>query len=493
MSQSFSLRIIRNFGFLTSGRVLGDLFTFVLFVALSRRFGAEGIGTYSFAMTLTGTVGIVAEFGLSALCIKEVSRLSGSLSDEIGRYLSVRLLLSCVLFAVFFAVLPFTPWSYETKLIIALLGVYTVAKVLGAGIHVVFLAREKTHAVAGLEILLKAGAAIAGISVIVAGGDLALAVAALAVAALLNLFVSGGVLIRSYGVPPLLLPWRRVKATIRDAVPHALSAIIFQINPGIVILSLGFVLGEIAVGVYSVSYKVVFVAATIPHFIALSLFPTASSLFATSKAKFRSLFNHSASVAVLLGVPAAAGLWLIAPQLIVLLYGESFLESAPILRLLSFVLLVAFLSRIMGVFLIAGERQVEKTRAEGIGVGVTCVLLLILIPSFGVAGAAAAIVISETAVVVLYLFRLNQLVGWPNLRGRVAISCIGVAAFFIPLTLVNPIPVGVVIPVAIIVYGLILMVFRETREHELRMVVTMLRSVRQRSTPPGADVSPNGR
>ena len=47
-------KIFKNFSFLTIGKVSGDFFTFILFIVLSRKFGQEGIGQYSFAVGLGG-------------------------------------------------------------------------------------------------------------------------------------------------------------------------------------------------------------------------------------------------------------------------------------------------------------------------------------------------------------------------------------------------------------------------------------------------------
>ena len=51
-----SRKIIGNFFFLVTGKLIGDFFTFILFVAISRLFGQEGTGQYSFA---TGVYGLL--------------------------------------------------------------------------------------------------------------------------------------------------------------------------------------------------------------------------------------------------------------------------------------------------------------------------------------------------------------------------------------------------------------------------------------------------
>lgn len=77
-------RVLRNFSFLALGKVLGDFFTFILFVVLSRYYGQEGMGQYSFAVALTGLFMVAAEFGLLELSVKEMSRIPDSMMDYFG-------------------------------------------------------------------------------------------------------------------------------------------------------------------------------------------------------------------------------------------------------------------------------------------------------------------------------------------------------------------------------------------------------------------------
>lgn len=95
VQQKLSARLIfRNFSFLIVGKTLGDVFTFIFFVLLSRAFGQEGIGQYSFAMALAGFFWVFAEFGLYNLSIKEMSRHTGDLGEYYGGIFSLRLILS---------------------------------------------------------------------------------------------------------------------------------------------------------------------------------------------------------------------------------------------------------------------------------------------------------------------------------------------------------------------------------------------------------------
>ncbi len=183
-------KIFLNFSFLTIGKILGDLFTFLFFVVLSKTFGEEGIGQYSFAMALTGFFAVFSDFGLYPFTIKEISRRTSLFEDYYGRIFSLRLILSAATFGVLLLVLPFLPFPYETKLIIAVIGAYQVIAKLVEGIEATFVAREDTHLAGLIEASFKATAALAGIAVVMAGGSLAIALATLPAVAFGLVFVA---------------------------------------------------------------------------------------------------------------------------------------------------------------------------------------------------------------------------------------------------------------------------------------------------------------
>lgn len=94
------LRIFRNFGYLTIGKLFADGTTFLFFLVLARTYGQEGIGQYSFAMALTGVLSVFADFGIQTLSIKNLSRYRDQVTTYYGRLLAVRLLLSAMVISV---------------------------------------------------------------------------------------------------------------------------------------------------------------------------------------------------------------------------------------------------------------------------------------------------------------------------------------------------------------------------------------------------------
>jgi O-antigen/teichoic acid export membrane protein len=124
----------------------------------------------------------------------------------------------------------------------------------------------------------------------------------------------------------------------------------------------------------------------------------------------------------------------------------------------------------MGVFLMSSDRQAERNTCYWIVAVLNFIGNLALIPTLGVSGAAVVALASEAALATLFMIYLRPVVGWLKFNSRVAISIIGVAVFSLPFTLLSRLPVFVVIPASTLLYAVTLVVFKETRTTEVRII-----------------------
>jgi O-antigen/teichoic acid export membrane protein len=258
-------------------------------------------------------------------------------------------------------------------------------------------------------------------------------------------------------------------------MPYTLSLFLFQFYSRIDVVLLGFLLDTAAVGVYNVAYRVVFLLMFIPHFASVAVLPLASSLFLDSREEFRILYRKVLNAVILVGLPIAAGLWLTAPDLVGLFFGDAFEESASVLRLLSVLLFLTCLDRIMGTFLVACDRQVDRTKSQSVVACVSLVLNLLLIPILGVRGAAIAILVSETVLVILYSVRLKPVLGWPQVGSRLIIGSVAVSSFILPFVITYRPSLFITIPVSVILYAGTLVLFKQTRRNEVRMFISLIK------------------
>ena len=121
-----------------------------------------------------------------------------------------------------------------------------------------------------------------------------------------------------------------------------------------------------------------------------------------------------------------------------------------------------------GVFLMSCDRQVARTQTLGLVACANLVGNLALIPALGIKGAAIAALISEALMVILFAARLRDVVGWPKVSSRLAISIAGIASFYLPSTLMPSLSLGVVVPTSVFLYLATLLALKNICDHSKR-------------------------
>jgi len=476
-------KILKNFSTMTGVKVASDVFTFAFFVVLSRTFGQDGIGQYSFGMAVTGFFAVFADFGLYNLNIKEASRKDGSLRDDFGAALILRVGYTLLGLAGLVIVVQFLPLSEQGRTIVLLLGVYQFAYRLTYGFSSLFVAKERMGVVAGLEFVLRVVTSIAGVCIALWGGSLVLAVGVLPAVAVIEVFVAFALAVRHFGAPNLRVGWRFTLDTAKRAAPYGLSGILFQLQSRVDVFLIGILLSEAAVGVYNAAYRVVFMLSFLTYYAGVAIFPAASRLYAESREQLGQLYATSLRIFVLLGVPAAVGIALVASELVPLIFGEGFEETVVVLRLLALLVLLSGLKNLLSFFLMACDGQAKRVKNQWIAAVTNIALNLVLIPIWGVVGAALSVIFAEALLATLLMLEISRRIGWPAIQSRVWISALASACFALPVLWIGSVPMLVIIPCALPIYCAALFAFKEIRRSEIQLALAWLR---QRAPGAGA-------
>jgi O-antigen/teichoic acid export membrane protein len=475
LNQPKPQRIFRNFSSLTASRVAGDVFTFLFFVVLSRTFGQEGVGHYSFAIALTGFLVVFADFGLYDYSILKINRQTDPAKEYYGKIFVVRFFLSVIVILFMLVLLPFLPFSIEAKFIIFLIGLHQTIYTLISILTAVFVAHEDMHLAGILEFSCKMVTATAAIGIALTGGSLILTLAVFPIVTTAYVIITYFAVAKKYGTPQLNITRSFFIQTLRQARPFAVFLGLEQLSSRIDIVFLGILLSTAAVGIYNAAYRIIFFFLILAYFAGLVLFPLASRLYLVSQAELVTLFHRSLNFAVLIAVPIVGGIWLIAPEVIELVYGEGFTESILILRYLACLIFIAFLKSIMGAFLTACDRQADRTRGQWVAAWANVLGNLLLILVLGIKGAVFALLISESLLLIYYSLRLRDLFGFPRIGLRMGISVLATVTFIITITLFETLPLGLEVFISIALYFSLLLLFKEIRQHELHYLVGVIR------------------
>jgi O-antigen/teichoic acid export membrane protein len=474
---STARNLLRNFSALTLGKAVGDVCTFVLFVVLSRSFGAEGIGQYSFAMAFTGFFVVVAEFGLYSFTIKELGRHGERLGPRYGPIHSLRLVLSALVGAALVGAAALVPVSDGARGAILLLGAYNLLYAIFGGLTAVFIAAGDSRVAGVLELSLRIVIATSGIIAVTMGAGLHRAIAAFPIATALHVGIAYVLVWKVHGRPSVRISWADAKDTLRAASAYAGASALRQMSTRVDVLVLGFMLGEVATGIYNAAYRILVPLLFAPHFLALVMLPVASRLFVESREELTALFHTAVRAIVLVGVPVGAGLWLVRGDLILLIFGEAFIASGPLLGILAWLLTLGFLKSLLGVFLMAVDRTRDWTASLGLAAVLNLVGNVMLIHWVGVAGAALATLLSEVAMTVFAAHRLARVIGRPPLGEPLLMSLAGTIAFVVPCVLLG-LPLVASVIVGIVVYPAALLLFPRFRTSELPLLRELIATYR---------------
>ncbi len=473
-SLNFS-RILKNFGFLTVGKLSGDIFTFMLFVLISRKFGQDGIGQYSFAMAFTGFFMVVSDFGLFKLSIKKMSRGNLSVKKYFGKIYTLRLMLCVFSLTLLYAVSQFLPQSDNSILIIYMLGIYHVFYTLMDGVSAVFIAHEDMGFAGLMEFLSKAIISSSAMAVMHYTENLIYTLTVFPLVTIVFALIAYITISCKYGRPRIGISFKQFARTLHEALPYSISMILRQIGTRVDVIFLGFIVSEAAAGIYNVAYRFLFLLFMIPNYAAHAIFPLASNLYIHSRKDLLKLYQQTLNIAILIGIPVSSGLWLIAPDIIILIFGSDFQNSIPLLRYLAGLFFLSGFNILMGIFLTACDQQARRTKAESIIIIINITGNAILIPLLGIKGAAIATLASE-ALLSLYIFiMLRTHIGPTKIGFRIITATIGTLFFCLPFELYLHYPIYFTIPASALIYIIILTISSEIRNNELQTLIGLTR------------------
>ncbi len=168
--------------------------------------------------------------------------------------------------------------------------------------------------------------------------------------------------------------------------------------------------GPAALGIYNISYEVanmptVELSASINR----ALLPSFAKI--DDKQELRSTYQNTMSVLALVALPAAAGIFAVAPFLVPVVLGPKWLDSTALIEILAFNgALLLFQSSICSVVTSRGFPQ-QVAKANGLYVIVLIGLLGLMASRWGVIGAAWAVLMTAILMTPAYLYLMNRQLG----------------------------------------------------------------------------------
>jgi O-antigen/teichoic acid export membrane protein len=340
------------------------------------------------------------------------------------------------------------------------------------GISAVFVAHEEMGFAGLMEFSSKAITSLSAIAVMYYTKNLIYTLAVFPVVAIVFALIAYITISCKYGRPSIGISFTQLTLTLHETLPYGISMILRQLGSRIDVIFLGFILSEAAAGIYNVAYRFLFLLFMIPNYAAHAIFPLASNLYIHSRDDLLKLYQQTLNIAILIGIPVSSGLWLRAPDIIIMIFGDEFQNSILLLRYLAGLFFLSGFNILMGIFLTACDQQAKRTKAESVIIIINIIGNAVLIPVLGIKGAAIATLSAEIILSLYTLFVLRKLIGQTKIGFRLVTAVMGSLLFCLPFELYFHYPIYVTIPASILIYIITLTIISEIRNNEIQILIS---------------------
>lgn len=406
---------ISNAIWLSSSRVLADVLSFLLFVAVSRVFGPAGTGDYSFAFAIGSLVSLAATSGFEEFGIRDYACASEQgrprIWTDIVTTLSVQVGLALCGFLVYLA---FSGGELGRTLIVLELTAFQMAGALARSMFIPAMAAQEMMAPALLELGGRVLAILSALALLLLPHPVPLPLALLpfpiASAVLLVLAYRNSV---NHGaVWRFDLRWSVLRGTWVRTAHFAGSETLNQFYARTDLLMIAYFLGQEQVGLYATDIKFVEVGIVPLTLLGTAVYPLLSTLAGGPRATYSLAARDLCRMQLALSGWLAVAIVLLIPLLIVPLFGERFAPAIGLLPWFGLLALAKGGEVALYRLLYSVHRQAVYFRSLAVGVTVIAILNILLVPRLGVLGAVQAAVLSTFCVVLICAAGLSRFLAW---------------------------------------------------------------------------------
>jgi len=363
-------------------------------VWVTRYLGPDRFGLLSYAMAFVGLFAAISTLGLDGIVVRELVKTPERRDVLLGTSFILKLIGAFVSLMLLGTAIFLNITTKNTAIIMMLIGsatvfqafnvidIYFQSKVLSK--YVVFAQAISMVVVNGVKVALILNKA----SLVWFAGVVGVEALLISVG-LVGYYLKSGVKLKEWTVD------RGVASELlRDSWPLIIGSISATIYMKIDIIIIQLLLGERDTGYYTAAARLSELFLFITMIITKSIAPKITEAKQRNYQEYLNLIQSVYNILVKIAVTLSIGLYVIAPQLIILLFGSEFTHTIPIFQIYIWSTVMVYLSNASWLFYLNEGLEVLASLRLIIGAIVNLILNIILIQMMGVVGAAYATLLS---------------------------------------------------------------------------------------------------
>lgn len=403
-------KVTWNTTILVVAQLIEKAANFFLIVLLVRYLSETEFGRYGFIASYVALLNVLVGLGLATLCTREISRDPDRAPKILKAALIPMLISSILTFAVIrWSIIWTKPGQADVAAAVQLAAVALILSGFSSLMGTVPRAHERMLYVAVPRLVNRVLMFLLCLVAVPLGFKLVGVFSILALSNLVELIMQVWFCRAIFRVRPSRhFDARLCWVLLKESLPLALTGIFIAIYYRIDSVMLSYMKGDRQVALYTAAYSLAFVSLFLATSYHQATYPLLSKLYVNARGNLQRVYRLSMKYLVIFGLPASAGMALLAPRLVVLIFGERYADSVGAVQILTAAFLLMVVNGFMGYTLVAAGSQRYMARIVGAGAFLNVSLNLIIIPKYGILGAASTTVFSELCAFILSWMMLRR-------------------------------------------------------------------------------------
>lgn len=403
--------ITKNTGYLAVSYVLQKILAFVYFIILARFITTDSLGKYVFAFSFATIYSIIIDLGLSPVLTREIAKTKEKAEIYLSSVIVFKLIMAAIAYLAIIISINLLGYPAITKTLVYLTGLIMVLDSFSLSFYAALRGIQNLRFEAMGAIYYQSIVIILGTLALILKLSLPILILVYVLASLFNFFYSFRQVKQNIGIKfKLIFDKKILKFLFIIAVPFALAGVFNRVFSYIDTILLSKLAGDVAVGIYSIAYKLTYALQFVPAALGAALFPAMSNFYLNSPENLKKSFEKSFFYLSLIALPVIFGVIALAPEIITTLYGTRYLNSILPLQILIMAIIFIFLNYPIGALLNSCDRQKINTANVGIAMVINIALNLILIPKLSYTGAAIAGLLGQASLFALGFYQANKII-----------------------------------------------------------------------------------
>ncbi len=399
-NSSARITVAKNTLWLSIAEGTTRILKLVFFIFLARILGATEYGVFSYALALVSLFIIFADFGISSIATRELSK--GKFSrDNHSSLFGLKIALGVITLALIIITSFIVSDDIHVRYTIWILGAFIVINYLNEILFAIWRAEQAMQYEAITKIVQSIIVTTGGIIILYLIPSTINVAYCYVAAALIALVILVIIYIRKFSKIKFSIDRSAWKEYVKLSWPLAFVAIFSSIYSYIDSVMMGYWGFLSETGYYNASYKIMNTLVVPSIVIAQAFYPAVSRAVSQKKKSMQRIWDSQIAIVSYISLPLTVFCIYLAPQIITLFYSSEYSPTIPVFKILMLTVTIIFITSPYNQALITSGRQKTYFYISMIGALANIVLNIFVIPKYNMIGASITTVITYLIIGIL--------------------------------------------------------------------------------------------